>query len=93
MGQYKLELEPEALDKLAEFADGDARRALNFLEIASDLAQNSVLNCEIVERVISGGSLKRFDKAGEAFYDQISACINLSEDRHPMLLYIGCQND
>ena len=73
LGQYKLKLETEALDKLAEFADGDARRALNFLEVASDLAQDAVLNSEIIERVISGGSLKRFDKGGEAFYDQVSA--------------------
>ncbi len=66
----------EALrDVLAESADGDGRRVLNLLEILIDLAdsqgQKSVSE-EDVASVLSGG-LRRFDKGGEAFYDQISA--------------------
>jgi putative ATPase len=64
-------------DRLAETVDGDARRALNFLEIASDLAvaENGryVISEELLNEIIKGGALRRFDKGGEAFYDQISA--------------------
>jgi putative ATPase len=68
---------PEGLrNRLAEAADGDGRRALNFLEILGDLAPNhdgrQVVTEELVNEVISGG-IRRFDKGGEAFYDQISA--------------------
>jgi len=61
--------------QLAEAADGDGRRVLNLLEIVIDLAdskgQTEVTESDLLE-VISG-SLRRFDKGGEAFYDQISA--------------------
>jgi len=61
-------------DRLAQAADGDARRALLLLEIAADLAQehDHVIDAEILEQV-SRESLRRFDKAGDYFYDQISA--------------------
>ncbi len=62
---------------LAEAADGDARRALGLLEIASDLAEADE---EGVRRVpgkvlvdLLAGGVRRFDKQGDAFYDQISA--------------------
>ena len=68
---------PEALrDKLAAIVDGDARRALNLLEIASDLANEKQGVLKIDEQVLQDvlqQSLRRFDKGGEAFYDQISA--------------------
>ncbi|MCU7853890.1 MAG: replication-associated recombination protein A [Candidatus Thiodiazotropha sp. (ex Monitilora ramsayi)] len=57
---------------LAEAADGDARRALNLLEIAADLSETGEIGLAVVEEVASG-TLRRFDKGGEAFYDQISA--------------------
>ncbi len=57
---------------LAEAADGDARRALNLLEIAADLTESGEIGESIVKEVASG-TLRRFDKGGEAFYDQISA--------------------
>ncbi|MDZ7748990.1 MAG: replication-associated recombination protein A [Halofilum sp. (in: g-proteobacteria)] len=66
----------EALrDRLAEAADGDARRALMLLEIAADLAQGEG-DGEISEAIlaeVSKESLRRFDKGGDLFYDQISA--------------------
>ncbi len=68
-----LKLEDAAMHKLTEIADGDARRALNLLEIASDLAEDNVISDELIEEVLSGGGVRRFDKGGEAFYDQISA--------------------
>jgi putative ATPase len=63
-------------DRLALAADGDARRALNLLEIAADLAEpqgeQALLTEQVVNEVVSGGT-RRFDKGGELFYDQISA--------------------
>jgi putative ATPase len=64
-----------ALELLARAADGDGRRALNMLELASDLAaanDPAVIDESIAAEVAAGG-VRRFDKQGEAFYDQISA--------------------
>ncbi|MCG8432891.1 MAG: replication-associated recombination protein A, partial [Gammaproteobacteria bacterium] len=58
--------------QLAQAADGDARRALNLLEIAVDLSDDGRISEATIADVISGG-YRRFDKRGEAFYDQISA--------------------
>ncbi|MBI3771552.1 MAG: replication-associated recombination protein A [Gammaproteobacteria bacterium] len=72
-----LKMAPELRDRLAQMADGDARRALNFLEIAADLAvpteDGEEITEELLNEILSGGALRRFDKGGEAFYDQISA--------------------
>ncbi len=72
LGGRNLHCAPELRDRLARAADGDARRALNLLEICADLAGDGALDEEIIREVISGG-VRRFDKGGEAFYDQISA--------------------
>jgi len=58
--------------RLAEAADGDARRALSLLELAADLTEGPEIPEQTVTDVVSGG-VRRFDKGGEAFYDQISA--------------------
>ena len=73
LGSLSLSADTNVLEQLAAFADGDARKALNMLEISSDLAENQVITSELLEQVIGGGALRRFDKGGEAFYDQISA--------------------
>jgi len=76
LGARPLELPADSRDLLAEAADGDARRALNLLEIAADLAEKHDGVERITEAVIGevvAGGLRRFDKGGEAFYDQISA--------------------
>jgi len=66
-------IENTGLARIAQAADGDARRALNLLEIASDLVSDGEqIDEDIIAEVISGG-VRRFDKGGEAFYDQISA--------------------
>ena len=70
-----IEADDSVLNAIAQAADGDARRALNMLELAIDLAatnQPARIDENIVKEVASGG-LRRFDKQGEAFYDQISA--------------------
>ncbi len=72
LGKAGLVISGEARRLLAEAADGDARRSLNLLEIASDLAESNEIGLAQVEEVASG-TLRRFDKGGEAFYDQISA--------------------
>ena len=77
LGHQKLLFEKKALSMLAVAADGDARRALNLLEIASDLVgqgtdKDSVIDSVILEQILVGDS-RRFDKGGEYFYDQISA--------------------
>ena len=66
-----IEVSAEAVEQLVAIADGDARRALNTLEIAEQLAAGRI-QAEHV-RQASGQSYRRFDKGGDAFYDQISA--------------------
>ena len=66
-----VEVSTEAVEQLVAIADGDARRALNTLEIAEQLAAGCI-EAEHV-RQASGQSYRRFDKGGDAFYDQISA--------------------
>ena len=67
-------IEPDALETLARAADGDARRALNLLEVAIDLAGASAGPItEAIAAEVSAGGYRRFDKKGEQFYDQISA--------------------
>lgn len=68
----RLEISDQALGMLAEAADGDGRRALNLLEIAAELAEDGIISLDTVAEV-SAGQLRRFDKGGEVFYDQISA--------------------
>lgn len=72
LGQSPLIFEEGVLQQLALAADGDARRALNLLEIMVDLAEQNQVTMAIAAEVLSGG-LRRFDKGGEQFYDQISA--------------------
>jgi putative ATPase len=76
LGRLDIELVADLRDRLAEAADGDARRALNLLEIASDLAETvddrAVITEAVIAEVITGGT-RRFDKGGDVFYDQISA--------------------
>ena len=70
-----IEISEENKLQFAAAADGDARRLLNLLEIAVELASANGSNCindEICKEVISG-SIRRFDNQGEEFYNQISA--------------------
>ena len=69
-GQY--DISDESIQVIAAAADGDARRSLNLLELAADLAEGREISAAIVAEVASG-SRRRFDKQGEYFYDQISA--------------------
>ena len=61
---------------LVDLADGDARRLLNALEVASNAARDNgtrLIGADIPPRASLPATLRRFDKGGENFYDQISA--------------------
>lgn len=73
LGLMRLSMANEQKLLLAEMVDGDARRALTMLEIAADLAEDGQITAQLVSEIMAGGSMRRFDKGGEAFYDQISA--------------------
>lgn len=60
------------LELIANQADGDARRSINLLELAADLADDGEITEQTLEEVLQA-SLRRFDKGGDLFYDQISA--------------------
>lgn len=77
--QTNITIEADAETALIQYADGDARRLLNVLEQVVDFIEPSekqpglaMLTLENCKEVIQGG-VRRFDKGGEAFYDQISA--------------------
>ena len=70
-----LTIDDPARDALVAYADGDGRRLINLVEqlaVAAAEAQRQGVDLEFVEATIAR-SLRRFDKGGEAFYDQISA--------------------
>jgi len=71
-GGRRLTLDPKQRRLLAEAADGDARRALNLLELAVDLTDGSKIGADVVAELVVG-QVRRFDKGGDVFYDQISA--------------------
>ena len=75
-GLQEIGISDEALELVTKAADGDARRALNLLELAADLAESAdgglMINLATA-REVAGDSFRRFDKQGEYFYDQVSA--------------------
>jgi putative ATPase len=77
LGQRNLQLAPAMLEKLVLAADGDARRALNLLEIAADLAEKQPDGSELINETVLDEVLRstgrRYDKQGDLFYDMISA--------------------
>lgn len=72
LGQLDIQCNDDALEILAIAANGDARRGLNLLEIASDLAADRQISMETVKEVVADDP-RRFDKGGDIFYEQISA--------------------
>lgn len=76
LGARNIVLSAEQKARFAMASDGDARRLLNLLELSLDLLQTSAAGAEILddamlEQVLQG-SLRRFDKGGDSFYEQIS---------------------
>lgn len=74
LGRLALSAHDDALDFLASQADGDARTALNTLEIAAGLAQDSNITLETAQEALQKKALL-YDKGGEEHYNVISAFI------------------
>jgi len=82
LGGQGLQVDDDTLAQVAHAADGDVRRALTLLEIASGLAagEGGLITGATLAQVLADRT-RRFDKGGEQFYDQISAlhkCIRSS---------------
>lgn len=76
LGELNITISEELKARLVMAADGDARQALTMLEICADFAQaeagKQIITPEIVDEVLLG-RVRRYDKGGDIFYDQISA--------------------
>ena len=68
----ELEIETSALDFIANISDGDARVALNALELSSLASKEKHIDLKTAEEVVQRKAL-RYDKAGEEHYNLISA--------------------
>ena len=71
-GNLNITLPEQTKQQIAEFAGGDARRALNTLELLVDMSDGQALTPELLKEVI-GERSARFDNQGDRFYDLISA--------------------
>jgi putative ATPase len=84
----------DARARLIGFADGDARRLMNLVEqvqVAADTAGVATVTPPFVDEALAS-KLRRFDKGGEAFYDQISALHKAVRGSHPdAALYWLCR--
>ncbi len=93
-GAPGLTLEPAAREALIGYADGDGRRVINLVEYVATAAgegRKAPIDVAFVEATIAR-SLRRFDKGGEAFYDQISALHKAVRGSHPdAALYWMCR--
>ena len=72
----ELRVDAAAIALLTEMADGDGRRALNYLDLAVSFsaARGDIdIDETLLGEVLAGGNVRRFDKGGDDFYDQISA--------------------
>ena len=76
IGEAELQAAPELIQRLAGSAEGDARRGYNLLELAAGLSEQvngrATLTPGAIDAVLQG-SYRRFDRQGDAWYDQISA--------------------
>ena len=73
LGERDLNITDGAREILLRSADGDARRLLNLLEIAADLLNDGDTITEATLAMVLTADVRRFDKGGDLFYDQISA--------------------
>jgi putative ATPase len=76
LADIELTFTENAKSILIKAADGDARQLLNLLEIISELAREQGGALTVDQTLLTDVmqmNLRRFDKGGEAFYDQISA--------------------
>ncbi|MDB5051516.1 MAG: hypothetical protein JWO30_4587 [Fibrobacteres bacterium] len=78
-GRLRVEIDPEALDHIVRVASGDARSALNALELAVETTSAGADGVARVNLDVAEESIQRravlYDKDGDAHYDTISAFI------------------
>ena len=87
MGAYKAVLEPDAAEFLADLADGDARHALNAVELGiltTERSEDGLIHItkEVAEECIQK-KVARYDKDGDNHYDTISAFIKSMRGSDP----------
>lgn len=87
MGSYHAEIDEDALDFLADMSEGDARSALNAIELGvltTQLSEDGKLHItlEVAEECIQRRAVK-YDKAGDNHYDTISAFIKSMRGSNP----------
>jgi putative ATPase len=91
LGNESLAVDEQALALFCAAADGDARRALNLLELAAGLAQDGSIDRATAETAC-GSTMRRFDKGGDVFYEQISALHKSVRSSNPdAALYWFCR--
>ncbi len=74
LGSLNLDVEPQALARIAALSDGDARRALNYLELmALTVGQNGKITVDLLNQALTRQFA--FDRSGDEHYDMISAFI------------------
>jgi putative ATPase len=77
LGKQPAEFQDNALDRLSELVNGDARMSLNYLELLYDMASeneqgNKLITLKLLAEV-AGEKVSRFDNKGDIWYDLISA--------------------
>jgi len=92
-----LQFEPDAMNTLVGYADGDARRLLNLLEQTNNAAMSvgtNKITSEFLQNTLSLNA-RRFDKGGDNFYDQISALHKSVRGSNPdaALYWLCCMLD
>ena len=79
LGNYKIKISDDTIEKIAEVSNGDVRTALNGLEVAVlTTKMNAEGYIEITDDIIKESFIERkayFDKSGDSHYDNISAFI------------------
>ena len=95
LGEYKIKIEDETLEKLSNISGGDVRTALNALEIATlttSMDENGeiVITDEILQNCVQTKKAV-FDKSGDSHYDNISAFIKSMRGSDPdaVLFYLA----
>lgn len=76
LGSRRIKISPELKNRIVLYADGDVRQALNMLEIIADFAveeDGHEIITEVAVNEVLKGTVRRFDKGGDLFYEQISA--------------------
>ncbi len=72
LAAMKVEAAPEVIEMIAQFVNGDARNALNLVELAASVAINGQVTRESLEGVLERRMLL-YDKSGEEHYNLVSA--------------------